>query len=151
MSHGRGQQYLPKVRGVYISFSYAERKTRYSFNFLIILAQETESWLQRYYRRGHNNWNQLIPYNEFWAILAFISNKACIYVWNYTDVLIGIFARAIYMKFRKLHEAASEVFSKDEETGKAYEWDIRSQSSNLTLHSKSLCETSRLIIWQISF
>ena len=56
-----------------------------------------------YYYRSHDKWAELIPYHPIIAFYVFISNKLALYAWNFMDLIITIFARALYFKFKALY------------------------------------------------
>ncbi|XP_035701905.1 gustatory receptor for sugar taste 64f-like [Folsomia candida] len=92
-------QYFPLFNGESAKFSFSGAPASH---------QEDLSPLHNYYRVSHD-WEQLIPYHPFWGVFVFLTNKTSLYAWNYVDVLIGIFARALYGQFKGLYEIGSEI------------------------------------------
>ncbi|ODM89736.1 Gustatory receptor for sugar taste 64a [Orchesella cincta] len=64
--------------------------------------------LESFYWRSHYHWGKLLGYNWFLAVLAFVQHKWILYSWNYMDILIAVFARAIYFQFKSLYKVAKE-------------------------------------------
>lgn len=66
-----------------------------------------------YYERSFKGWTYI--YNEstgapFMAVFVFLANKFSLYSWNYGDLLIAVFSRALYYKFKRLNEVVQEKF-----------------------------------------
>lgn len=70
------------------------------------------SILETYYRRSHYHWANVLDYNGIVAVIAFIQHKCMLYSWNYMDIMIAIFSRAMYFKFKMLYEMSKEMFVK---------------------------------------
>lgn len=64
--------------------------------------------LETYYLRSHNKWRKLMGYNPVLAVLAFVSHKFVVICWNYVDLILIIFARALNFKFKGLCLVAEE-------------------------------------------
>jgi hypothetical protein len=67
--------------------------------------------LEVYYRRAYREW--LSVYNgtggaQFLGVLVYTTNKMALYAWNFADILIIFFSRALYFKFKRLNELARE-------------------------------------------
>lgn len=62
--------------------------------------------LETYYWRAHPHWATVIGYNWFFAVLAFFHHKWLLYSWNYMDITIAIFGRAMSFRFKCLFEEA---------------------------------------------
>lgn len=67
-----------------------------------------QSSLETFYWRSNPHWAAIFGYNGFFAVLAFIQHKWMLYTWNYLDVLIAVFGRAMYFKFKMLYELSNE-------------------------------------------
>lgn len=66
------------------------------------------SIIQMYYHRAFPHWNESIGYHSILAFAAFISHKLALYGVNYVDVLLALFARALYFKFKAICKIAEE-------------------------------------------
>lgn len=64
--------------------------------------------LETYYLRSHGHWRKLMGYNPMLAVLAFVSHKFVVMCWNYVDLILIIFARALNFKFKGLCLVAEE-------------------------------------------
>ncbi|CAL8093427.1 unnamed protein product [Orchesella dallaii] len=62
--------------------------------------------LESYYWRSQSHWGNILGYNWALAVLAFIQHKWILYSWNYIDILIAVFARAMYFQFKSLYKVA---------------------------------------------
>ncbi|CAL8116987.1 unnamed protein product [Orchesella dallaii] len=69
---------------------------------------EKESVLETYYRRSHNHWAKKLGYHEIFVVLAFLQHKCMLYAYNYLDIMLAVFSRAIYFKFKMLYKLANE-------------------------------------------
>lgn len=67
-----------------------------------------KSTLHIYYGRAYGNWEKYIGYHPALALLAFVSHKFILACWNYVDVLMIIFARCLYFKFKILCKVAED-------------------------------------------
>lgn len=65
---------------------------------------DNKTSLETYYVRAHHHLNQVLGYNPVMAVLAFLQHKLILYSWNYMDILIAVFARAMYFRFKSLYE-----------------------------------------------
>jgi len=64
--------------------------------------------LETFYWRSQNHWANNIGYHWFLLVFAFIQHKWILYSWNYMDILIAVFARAMYFQFKTLYKVAKE-------------------------------------------
>lgn len=78
------------------------------------VANETTSLspLESYYYKSHEHWAKFLGYNEIFAVIAFIQHKCILYGWNYMDIMIAVFSRAMYFKFKMLYKLATEKLVK---------------------------------------
>ncbi|CAG7828967.1 unnamed protein product, partial [Allacma fusca] len=59
--------------------------------------------LQAYYNTTTQpNWSIIIPYNPVFSVVGFIWNKCALYSWNFVDIFVILFARAMYFQFRAI-------------------------------------------------
>lgn len=71
--------------------------------------------LETYYWRAHYHWATVIGYNWFFAVLGFIQHKWILYAWNYMDIVVAVFGRAMYFRFKCLNEEAEKKLLGPEE------------------------------------
>ncbi|CAL8093433.1 unnamed protein product [Orchesella dallaii] len=76
-----------------------------------------QSFLETYYWRSNRHWWDILGYNGFLAALAFIQHKWMLYSWNYLDIIIAVFARALYFKFKTLYELSDEYLGHPQSNG----------------------------------
>ncbi|CAL8093415.1 unnamed protein product [Orchesella dallaii] len=62
-----------------------------------------------YYWRGHVFWNNVVGYHPIFMVIAFFTHKWVLYGWNYIDVFMALFCRALYYKFKVLCKAAEDT------------------------------------------
>lgn len=67
------------------------------------------SVIQMYYWRAHPYWNKVLGSHPILAVLAFLNHKFVLYGGNYVDILMSLFARALYFKFYALYKTAEEA------------------------------------------
>ncbi|CAG7722117.1 unnamed protein product [Allacma fusca] len=65
-----------------------------------------------YFLRANKKWASLASYHHALSLYTFICDKLSLYAWNYTDVTIVIFARALYYKYQALYLEAEAVLLK---------------------------------------
>jgi len=70
------------------------------------------SALETYYRRSHGYWASTLGYHEILAVVSFIQHKCMLYGCNYMDIMLAVFSRAIYFKFKMLYRLANEHLAK---------------------------------------
>ncbi len=56
-------------------------------------------------------------YNPLLAVLAFVSHKFVVFCWNYVDLILIIFARALNFKFKGLCLVAEETLNAYKKAG----------------------------------
>lgn len=66
------------------------------------------SLLEHHYNKLHEPWAKYLKYNEFFGVITFLQHKCILYSWNYMDIMIALFSRAIYFKFKTLYKLAME-------------------------------------------
>ncbi len=69
------------------------------------------SILEVYYLRSHKEWLRVYNGTEDAAtlgIFVYTSNKLALYSWNFADILLILFSRALYFKFKMLNEVAAQ-------------------------------------------
>lgn len=64
--------------------------------------------LEAYYWRANETWATVIGYNWFFAVLAFLHHKWILYAWNFMDIVIAVFGRAMFFRFKCLYEEAEK-------------------------------------------
>ncbi|CAG7718129.1 unnamed protein product, partial [Allacma fusca] len=55
-----------------------------------------------YFSRAYKLWGSLVPFHHVTNIFLFLSDKLVWFAWNYTDLFIVVFSRALYFKFQAL-------------------------------------------------
>ncbi|CAL8093430.1 unnamed protein product [Orchesella dallaii] len=68
--------------------------------------------LETYYRRSHGYWASTLGYHEIFAVVAFLQHKCMLYGCNYMDIMLAVFSRAIYFKFKMLYRLANDHLAK---------------------------------------
>jgi len=71
-------------------------------------ASKHGSSFETFYWRMNEHWGRHFGYHPMLAALAFLSHKFVLACWNYVDVLMIIFARALYFRFKGLCQIAEE-------------------------------------------
>ncbi|CAL8093418.1 unnamed protein product [Orchesella dallaii] len=79
-------------------------------------ASKYGSALEAYYWRSNGHWGRHFGYHPLLAVLSFVSHKFVLFCWNYVDVLMIIFARALYFKFKGLCQIAVENLKSSKES-----------------------------------
>ncbi|CAL8093411.1 unnamed protein product [Orchesella dallaii] len=62
-----------------------------------------------YYWRSHAVWNNAVGYHPIFLVIAILTHKWVLYGWNYIDVFMALFCRALYYKFKVLCKAAEDT------------------------------------------
>lgn len=83
------------------------------------------SIIQMYYWRAHPYWNTFIGYHPVLAFMAFLYHKLVLFGGNYVDILMALFARALYFKLNALYKVAEEkllspIFATEDHFGREF-------------------------------
>lgn len=86
-------------------------KELYSINnarLLLGTLSENITSLEIIYYNDCSNWANLFEYNWVIALAAIVQKRWMVLVWNYMEVCIAVIGRALYFRFKVLHELAEE-------------------------------------------
>lgn len=61
--------------------------------------------LEVYFQRANPRLYEVFGYNAGLAVYAFILHKFLLYSWNFLDIAIAVFARAMYFRFASLNQS----------------------------------------------
>ncbi|CAG7718720.1 unnamed protein product [Allacma fusca] len=64
---------------------------------------------ETYYWRSHPFVGDIIPYHFISAFGVFILAKYSILAWNFGDILVTVMSRALYYRFKMLHQQAQQI------------------------------------------
>jgi len=69
------------------------------------------TFLENYFKKSHPEWRWLYDGGVDAPVMGafvFITNRLNLYAWNFGDLLIILFARGLYFKFKRLNQVAEE-------------------------------------------